>query len=98
MELLKATKIEIEKTYNFLLDQYLQECEPEVDFAPYGNGYVQSGYEYLDQDICWAKEKVCEEIERDFEAYNNWIFEDVFESEEEYEKAKKLIIKYIKTL
>ena len=98
MKISTETKLEIQKTYEFLLDQYLQECEPEVDFAPYGNGYVQSGYEYLDCDVSWARQKVCDEIEKDFEDYNNWIFEDAFNSEEEYKQAKKLIIEYVKTL
>lgn len=94
----EETRLAIQKTYQFLLDQYLQECEPEIDYAPYGNGYVQSSYDYIDEDIDWAKEKVCHEIKKDFEDYNNWICEDEFPEPSKYEEAKNLIIKYVEGL
>lgn len=96
--LTKDLKKSIRQTYEYLINKYLEDCEGTQEFADYGDTSVASSYWFSDYDFKSAKENAHYEIKTNFEDYNNWIFEDDFEDEKDYQAAKQLIIEFVEGL
>ena len=89
MILKEEIKKSIMRTFEHLVEGYLEDCESRADFADYGDTSVVSGYWFSDYDFKSAKENACYEIKSNFEDYNSWISDGDFKDEKDYQEAKR---------
>lgn len=84
---------DLKSEYNFLIEQYLEDCKTEIDYVPYGDNEVCGSSHYSEADIKDAEQYAKDDLADDalnlakdlmienFEDYNEWIKIEDFESE-----------------